>query len=49
MDSLGVFTDNIEGVCWGPKLPNGKRSLIFVSDNNFSPLQQTQLLLFEVD
>jgi hypothetical protein len=49
MDSLGVFTDNIEGVCWGPKLPNGKRSLIFVSDNNFSPLQQTQFLLFEVD
>ena len=49
MDNLGVFTDNIEGVCWGPRLPNGKRSLIFVSDNNFSPLQQTQFLLFEVD
>ena len=48
-DSLGKFIDNIEGVCFGPRLANGKRSLIFVSDNNFNAFQKTQLLLFEVN
>jgi hypothetical protein len=49
MDDLGVFIDNIEGVTFGPKLANGKQSLLFVSDNNFSAKQKTQVLLFEVD
>ncbi len=49
MDDLKLFIDNIEGVTFGPVLPNGKRSLIFVSDNNFSQWQRTQFLLFEVD
>jgi hypothetical protein len=49
MNDLGVFIDNIEGVTFGPKLVNGKQSLLFVSDNNFSNKQKTQILLFEVD
>lgn len=49
MDDLGIFIDNIEGVTFGPKLSNGKQSLLFVSDDNFSDKQKTQLLLFEVD
>jgi hypothetical protein len=49
MDDLGVFIDNIEGITFGPKLANGKQSLLFVSDNNFSEKQITQVLLFEVD
>ena len=49
VDDLGIFTDNIEGLTFGPKLANGKRSLLFVSDNNFSVAQKTQLLLFEVE
>ncbi|HWJ28620.1 MAG TPA: esterase-like activity of phytase family protein, partial [Flavisolibacter sp.] len=48
MDSLGIYTDNIEGVTFGPKLPDGHQSLIFISDNNFSPLEKTQFLLFEI-
>ena len=48
MDDLGIFTDNIEGLTFGPKLSNGNRSLIFISDNNFSAIQKTQVLLFEV-
>jgi hypothetical protein len=47
MDSLGMYIDNIEGVCWGPVLPNGHKSLLFVSDDNFSKEQKTQILLFE--
>jgi hypothetical protein len=49
MDSLGVYTDNIEGVTFGPNLPDGHRTLLFVSDNNFFPLQKTQFLLFEIE
>jgi len=49
MDDLGVFIDNIEGITFGPKLANGKQSLLFVTDNNFSKIQKTLILLFEVN
>ncbi|UVH57781.1 esterase-like activity of phytase family protein [Variovorax paradoxus] len=39
--------DNTEGMCWGPPLPNGKRMLVVVSDDNFNPLQITQFAAFE--
>jgi hypothetical protein len=48
MDDLKIYTDNIEGVTFGPTLPNGHRTLLFVSDNNFASFQKTQLLLFEI-
>ncbi|MDV3128339.1 esterase-like activity of phytase family protein [Mycobacterium sp. 21AC1] len=38
--------DNIEGITLGPKLPDGRQSVILVSDDNFSPTQVTQFLLF---
>jgi hypothetical protein len=34
--------DNTEGMCWGPRLPGGRRSLVVVSDDNFSSKQVTQ-------
>ncbi|HUS01288.1 MAG TPA: esterase-like activity of phytase family protein [Chitinophagaceae bacterium] len=49
MDELGIYIDNIEGVTFGPDLPNGHKTLIFVSDNNFAKEQKTQFLLFEVN
>lgn len=49
MDDLRIFTDNIEGISFGPKLANGKQSILFVSDNNFSDKQKTQILLFEIE
>ena len=41
--------DNIEGITFGPKLPNGNRSLILISDNNFNSLgkQLNQIILME--
>ena len=48
MNDLGIYTDNIEGLTFGPQLANGNRSLLFVSDNNFSSTQKTQVFLFEV-
>jgi hypothetical protein len=48
MDDLRIFIDNIEGVTFGPDLLNGHKTLLFVSDNNFIPLEKMQLLLFEI-
>lgn len=48
LDDLGIYIDNVECVTWGPVLPNGHRTLIFVTDNNFLPTEQTQFFLFEV-
>jgi hypothetical protein len=39
--------DNTEGMCWGPRLPNGNHSLHFISDDNFNSRQITQWLAFE--
>ena len=49
MTTLGIHIDNIEGVCFGPRLANGKLSLLFISENNFNKHQVTQLLLFQID
>lgn len=49
MDALGIHIDNVEGITFGPNLSNGKQTLIFVSDNNFSPDQVTQFLLFTIE
>ncbi|CAM4163982.1 esterase-like activity of phytase family protein [Gillisia hiemivivida] len=42
--------DNIEGMTFGPDLPNGNKSLILISDNNFNSLgkQLNQVILMEV-
>lgn len=36
--------DNLEGMTWGPRLANGERVLLLVSDNNFNPAQVTQFV-----
>jgi 3-phytase len=48
LDALGIPLDNVEGMTFGPDLADGRRSLILVSDNNFSPAAFTQFLLFAV-
>lgn len=48
MDELKIYIDNIEGVCFGPRLLNGNRTLIFAADNNFNEKEKAQVLLFEV-
>jgi len=42
--------DNIEGITFGSTLPNGNRTLILVSDNNFSKFEKqfNQFVLFEI-
>ena len=49
LDTLGIPLDNVEGMTIGPTLPDGRQSLVLVSDNNFAASQFTQFLLFALD
>ncbi|MDA0203911.1 MAG: esterase-like activity of phytase family protein [Acidobacteria bacterium] len=40
--------DNYEGMCFGPQLPNGDRTLLIVSDDNYSNQQRTSFLAFRL-
>jgi hypothetical protein len=40
--------ENFEGMGFGPLLPDGSRTLLLVSDDNFSPRQRTAFLLFRL-
>lgn len=48
-DDLGIPIDNIEGMTFGPTLPDGRRTLVIVSDNNFSAGQFTQFVALALD
>ncbi len=51
LDDLDIPTglDNIEGIEFGPTLPDGSRSIVLVSDNNFSATQFTQILALSAE
>lgn len=40
--------DNFEGMALGPPLPDGSRTLLIVSDDNFNTRQRTSFLLFRI-
>jgi len=46
---LGIEPDNIEGMAFGPALPDGRLPLILVSDNNFAASQTTQFIVLAVE
>ncbi|MBD2462219.1 esterase-like activity of phytase family protein [Oscillatoria sp. FACHB-1407] len=48
LSTLDIPLDNLEGLTLGPQLPDGTRSLIVASDNNFNDDQITQFLLFRL-
>jgi hypothetical protein len=49
LNAIGLpRVDNLEGMAFGPVLPNGHASLVLISDDNFSDKQVTQVLVFEV-
>lgn len=45
---LGIIPDNLEGMVFGPPLPDGRLPLILVSDNNFDPAAVTQFIVLAV-
>jgi hypothetical protein len=48
-EDLGIEPDNIEGLAFGPALPDGRLPLILVSDNNFAANQTTQFIVLAVE
>jgi hypothetical protein len=46
LDTLPFTVHNIEGLCFGPRLADGRFSLLLLADDNFSPAEQSQVLLF---
>ena len=48
LQDLDIYLDNLEGMTVGSRLPDGSRSLILISDNNFNEQQTNQLLLFRL-
>ena len=46
---LAPSLDNFEAIAFGPKLPDGRQTLILASDDNFNISQRTWFLLFAVD
>lgn len=49
-DDFGIEPDNLEGMTFGPMLPDGRQLLIIVSDNNFNPANQlTQFIAVAVE
>lgn len=46
----GIPLENFEGMAFGPQLPDGRRTLVLVSDDNFNPVQEaTTFLVFAVE
>ncbi|WP_459904135.1 esterase-like activity of phytase family protein [Catenuloplanes indicus] len=44
LTAAGTQVDNVEGITWGPRLPNGDRSLVLAADDNFTGFTQFHLL-----
>ncbi len=48
--ALGVMPDNLEGMAFGPPLPDGRLTLLMIADDNFNPeSQRNQVLAFALD
>lgn len=48
LSTLGIKLDNLEAMTFGPNLPDGSKTLLLVSDDNFQKDQVTQFLLFKI-
>jgi len=46
---MGLTPDNVEGMTLGPRLSDGRPTLILVSDNNFNADQVTQFIVLALD
>jgi myo-inositol-hexaphosphate 3-phosphohydrolase len=49
LSEVVTTVDNLEGMSFGPKLPDGRQTLIIVSDNNFNQGQATQFIALALE
>jgi hypothetical protein len=47
-DLLATALDNFEGMTFGPRLPDGRATLLLVSDDNFRNIQRTWFLALAI-
>lgn len=45
----GKAVQNFEGLAWGPVLPDGRKTLLVIADNNFSKKEMTEIVVFTVE
>lgn len=48
-ERAGKTIQNFEGLAWGPTLPDGRRSLLVIADNNFSKYEKTEFIVFAIE
>jgi len=44
-----IVAEKIEGIAWGPDLPDGRHTLLITSDNDLFPGNPTQIYAFAID
>ena len=44
-----TIPEKIEGLTWGPDLPDGRHVLFVISDNDLNPSLATQIYAFAID
>ena len=49
LGTLGIPLGNVEGMTLGPVLPDGRQSLVLVSDNDFGSAVSTQVIALALD
>ena len=48
-NDASAIAEKIEGLAWGPDLPDGRRVLYVISDNDLNPSVPTQIFAFAID
>ncbi|MBE9187059.1 esterase-like activity of phytase family protein [Microcoleus sp. LEGE 07076] len=48
LSELGIPLYNLEGMTLGPQLPDGSKSVVLVSDDNFDEAEKTQFILLSL-
>lgn len=49
MNLAATIPEKIEGLAWGPDLPDGRHVLYSISDNDLNPSLATQIFAFAID
>jgi hypothetical protein len=49
VNNLDIALDNLEGITFGPKLPDGSKTILLISDDNFRNAEKSQILLFRLN
>ena len=49
LNLAATIPEKIEGLAWGPDLPDGRHLLYVISDNDLNPSLATQIYAFAID